>query len=119
MKKFLQHFWEKVLYYKELVFGVPIAIGFLLAISYLAMLLQSVPVFPTALTEDVGMIVKYAIRGVGLVIAFAVAGFFKSWLAGDVDAEDTYWNKLLVDSLTLWIFVALSILAVFGSSLWL
>lgn len=119
MKEILKRINSVFLYHREWTLGVPVAIAFLVGISWLACMLQTAPVFPVSLSEDIGMVVKYAIRGVGLVIAFAIAGFFKSWLAGDVDENDTYWNKLLVDSLTLWILVALSIFAVFGSSLWL
>lgn len=119
MKNLLEKIYKTFLWHREWTLALPAAIGSLVGISWLCVLLQNYPAFPASLTEDVGMIVKYAIRGVGLVIAFAIAGFFKSWLAGDVDENETYWNKMAVDFITLCFFVLISVLAVFGSSLWL
>jgi uncharacterized membrane-anchored protein len=105
MKDALKKVWDIFLYHREWTLAVPFIILFLLAVALLTVWLQNAPYFPGSLTEDVGMIVKYAIRGVGLVLAFSTAGYFKTWLAGDVDENTCNWKTLLVDSLTLWIFV--------------
>jgi hypothetical protein len=104
---------------REWVFGIPVAIAFLLVIASLVSILQSIAWFPISLSEDVGMVVKFSLNGVGLVIALGIAGSFKSWLAGDVDEKTCSWPILLIDSLILCVFVILSLLAVFGSRLWL
>jgi hypothetical protein len=116
---FLKRLISSILYHREWTVAIPFILFFLVALAWLTVWLQSAPYFPGSLTEDVGMVIKYAIRGVGLVISFATAGYFKSWLAGDVDENTCNWKTLAIDSLTLWIFVAVSLLAVFGSSLWL
>lgn len=104
---------------REWTLGIPVSILGLLSIAIFVSFLRSVNWFPISLTEDIGMVIKYAIRGVGLVIALGVAGSFKSWLAGDVDETTCPWQILLIDSATLCLFIVLSLLGVFGSSLWL
>ncbi|MEI6870641.1 MAG: hypothetical protein WCL08_00025 [Verrucomicrobiota bacterium] len=114
MKTIIARIWHKICYHSETVIAIPLAVSSLLVISLVVSW-----VVGNSLTEDITTVVKYAIRGVGFLMASGSAIAIKSRGFGDVDETACDWKVLLVDSLSLWIVLLLSILAFFGASLWL
>lgn len=110
----LKRIKNNLLFHAETIIAIPVGMGFLFMIAMMVKLWVG-----NSLSEDVESVAKYAIRGVGLLIAGGVAIGLKSRGAGDVDENSVSWPILLIDSLSLWIFFLLSLLAIFGSSLWL
>ena len=113
LKNLLNDVKSHVSYHAETVIAIPAAILGLIAISYVVNWFIGRPS-----TEDVQSISKYAIQGVGFLIAAGISIAIKSRALGDVDEKNVDFKVYLVDSISTWIILLLSLIAVFGSSLW-
>jgi hypothetical protein len=114
LKSILESVKSHVSYHSETIVAIPAAIIGLILISEITNFLIGRPS-----TEDVQMIAKFAIRGVGFLIAAGASIAIKSRALGDIDQNSVSFSKYLVDCLSTWIILLLALLAVFGSSLWL